>query len=357
MIRKIGALALCLTVTFNISGCGVGEAKGNDATAETTVAPLPVSVAEPQIGDIFATYETTTTIASDSEAPVLARVAGEVVEILVEEGDRVAKGQVLARLDGAKIRLQMEQAKANLDKSKREYERSVDLHGRGLVSAAAYDGLKFDLDALQATYELKQLEYSYTSIRAPIAGVVSSRDVKIGTHLVENDPTFKVTDTSKLVAYLHIPQTELAKFSAGQTAMIQVDALPEIMFAAAIARISPTIDVRNGTFRATAYVDNTGGELAPGMFGRFSIAYEKHAGALLIPAAAVIQEDNENVVYVVEDGTAARRAIEVGIEADGMLEVLDGVQQGERIIITGKGGLRDGSRVLASNIAVANIGS
>ena len=355
MIRKFATAAMAALVTANLGACGVGEAKVAAESEVPASAPLPVAVAAAQKSDIFATYETSTTISPDAEAAVLARVAGEVVEILVEEGDQVDRGQVLARLDGEKLRLTMLQAKANLEQASREYERFVNLHKRGLVSASAHEGLKYDRDALAATYELTRLNYGYTQIRATISGVVSARDVKLGAHVSVNDATFRITDTSRLVAYLHIPQTELSKFSAGHRALFSVDAMPDVMFAASIDRISPTIDARNGTFRATAYVDNSEAMLAPGMFGRFSIAYEKHVDALVIPAGALLQEDNETVVYVVENGAAVRRAIRTGIESDGMIEVLHGLSDQEQIVVTGHGGLRDGSRVLASNTVLANV--
>ena len=348
-LKRIGVVATTAIITASLSACGVGEAKVADPAEIAAAMPLPVEVSTPQIADIFATYQTTTTITSDSEAPVLARVSGEVVEILVEEGDEVEEGQVLARLDGDRLRLQMLQAKANLEKTSKAYERYVQLHERGLVSASIFEGLKFDMDALNASYELKQLSYSYTTIRAPISGVVSSRDIKLGQHLMAGASAFKITDTSKLIAYLLIPQVELSKISAGDTARVRVDAMPEVEFAATIARISPTIDPLNGTFKATATIENQDGHLAPGMFGRFNVAYEKHSGALLIPAAAVIEEDNETVVYVVNDGSANRRAIEVGIESDGLVEVLGGLEADEKIVSTGQGGLRDGAKVLASN--------
>ena len=348
-LKRIGVIAATAIITASLSACGVGEAKVADPAEIAAATPLPVEVSTPQIADIFATYQTTTTITSDSEAPVLARVSGEVVEILVEEGDEVEKGQVLARLDGDRLRLQMLQAKANLEKTSTAYERYVQLHERGLVSASIFEGLKFDMDALNASYELKRLSYSYTTIRAPISGVVSSRNIKLGQHLMAGAPAFKITDTSKLIAYLRIPQIELSKISAGDAARVRVDAIPEVEFAATIVRISPTIDPLNGTFKATATIDNQDGYLAPGMFGRFNVAYEKHSDVLLIPVAALVEEDNETVVYVVNDGSANRRTIEVGIESDGLVEVLRGLEANEKIVITGQGGLRDGARVLASN--------
>ena len=347
-LKNIGVAALAATLTSILTACGVGEAKIAAADEQAIVTPLPVEISSPVKADIFATYHTTTTITSDAEAPVLARVSGEVVEIFVEEGDQVYQGQILARLDGDRLRLQMLQAAANLDKVSKEYERFVRLHAKGLVSASASEGLRFDMDALAAVYKLQRLDYEYTKIRAPISGVVSARDVKIGQHVDVSDATFKITDTSNLVAYLRIPQTELEKFSAGHHVNVKVDAMPELSFDATIMRISPTIDVRNGTFRATATIDNQDGLLAPGMFGRFDIAYEQHVDALVIPAAALVKEDNETVVYVVENGAAVRRAIHTGIRSGDNIEVLSGLDEHEMIVVTGQGGLRDGSRVFAS---------
>lgn len=347
---KLKNIAIAITAAFLttvLTACGVGEAKTNSDELDAST-PLPVEVVLPRKAEIFATYHTTSTIASDIDAPVTARVSGEVTKILVEEGDLVKKGQILARLDGDRLRLEMKQAKANLEKTTREYARYINLHDRGLVSSTAVDGMKYDLDALLASYELKQLNYDYTYVRAPISGVVSARDIKVGQHINAGDATFRVTDTSELVAYLRIPQSELAKFSAGHIADVRVDAMPEQVFTAKIARISPTIDTRNGTFRATAYIDNDDGVLAPGMFGRFEIAYERHADALIIPAEAVLEEDNVYVVYVVDNGNAVRRPIKTGIVEDGNVEVLSGLEGNEHIIVTGQNGLRDGSRVLAS---------
>ena len=344
----VAILMLALTAAM-LSGCGVGEASVASSEDIKAATPIPVEVALPTRADVFATYEATTNIASDADAPVVARVGGEVVELFVEEGDRVHQGQALAQLDGQRLQLEMLSAKANLDQVRGEYERYTDLAARGLVSVAMFEGLKYDLEALEATYDLAQLNYDYSKIRAPIDGVVSSREIKLGQSIDVNDVAFRITDASELVAYLQIPQAELAKFSAGHAATLIVDAMPNTIYVATIARISPTIDVRNGTFRATAFIDPRSGELAPGMFARFTISYEKHADALVIPKRAVIEEDDQATVYVVEDGEVTRRVIETGVQFDDVVEVLDGLDGYEEIVIVGQSGLRDGSKVLASN--------
>ena len=331
-----------------LTGCGTGEAQTKAQEMNAAATPLPVEVALPQKADVYATYHATTALESDADAPVLARVAGEVIDILVEEGDRVVAGQVLARLDGERLRLEMEQAKANLEMSVREYERMISLHERGLISTAAFEGMEYDVEALQANYELTRLNYDYTKLRAPISGVVSERMIKLGQHVDVSDAGFRITDNSTLVARLKIPQSEMGKISAGDEVELRVDAMPGETFVAKISRVSPTIDAQNGTFRATAYVNNASEMLAPGMFGRFDIAYEKHDDVLTIPQVAVVEEDNETVVYVVDEGAAVRRVIETGIENNGMIEVLEGLAATDRIVVTGQGSLRDGSRVLAS---------
>jgi len=342
-------LILAIAGISTLTGCGTGEASVTDQAAIQAATPVPVETAQPYRSDIFATYEATAAITSDADAPVIARVSGELVELLIEEGDTVDAGQVLARLDGRRLRLEMLAAKANLARASKEYKRNIDLHERGLISASMFEGLEFDLAALEANYKLSALNYDYSNIRATIAGVVSAREIKPGQNINAGDVAFQITETTELLAYLQIPQSQLSKFQAGHAATLQVAAMPDTEFQTSIIRVSPTVDPRSGTFRATMLIQNKDGDLAPGMFGRFTIAYEQHADALVIPAGALLDDDEQTSVYVVSDGEVVRRVIETGIEADGKVEILDGLSENEQVVVVGHGGLHDGSRVLASN--------
>jgi membrane fusion protein (multidrug efflux system) len=344
--HNLGILAVLALLATPLGGCNTGQA--TVPAAEDEGSPLPVAVVAPRIADIQASYLTTASIEAEADARIPARAAGDVVEILVEEGDAIVKGQVLARLDGDRARLEAQRAKAEFEKNTREYERLTNLHARGLISSAAYQALEYDVKASKAAYDLAALDYEYTNIRATIDGVVSAREIKIGANVVEGQTTFVITETDKLVAYLDIPQTELAKFAAGQTAAMTVDSDPQSSFTALVERISPTIDVDTGTFRATMAIDNTEGRLAPGMFGRFTIAYETHSDALVIPNSAAVREDSEVVVYVVTDGKVSRRRVGTGIEADGLVEIVSGLSTGDSVVLSGQARLREGSRVLAS---------
>lgn len=346
MMTQLARLTLLIAAS-GLAACDVGAATA--AENRENALPVPVEVSFPQRETVSATYQATATIGSDLSAPAIARVPGEVVEILVEEGDAVEEGQVLARLDGERLRLEMLSAKANLNNAQREYERNLDLHRRGLISASMFDGMKYDLEALEATYELAALQYDYSNIRAPIDGVVAHRDIRLGQNLKASEQAFRITETSELVSYLKIPQSELGKFTAGHVAKIRVAAMPDTEFTARIVRISPTIDTVNGTFRATAVIDNTVGLLAPGMFARFSIAYEKHENVLTVPSKSIVEEDGESIVYVVKNQSVERRRVTTGIVDNGVTEILDGLEGNEQIVVVGQGSISDGSRVLAQS--------
>ena len=203
---------------------------------------------------MVAVYSGTAPIEAHDEAEVVAKVGGEVRQIFVEEGDNVAAGQVLARLDGDRLRLELAQTDANLRKLERDYNRQLELSEKGLVAKGTAENAKFDLDALRAAYESAKLELSYTEIRAPIAGVVSARHIKVGNTIKPNDPTFRVTNLDPLVAYVHVPEKEFRKLAPRQAADVVVDALGGEHFVGTIARISPTVDPQTGTFRAEVQV-------------------------------------------------------------------------------------------------------
>lgn len=344
ILIKTRNLFLAASLPLALSACGVGEASVTATAAP--VVPIAVVTAPARRGDAVALHEGTVNLEADSEAAVVAKVSGEIRETLVEEGEEVTAGQVLARLDGDRLKLRLEQALADLNKLKQEYRRNVELHDRGLVSQGAFENLRFELDALDAAYRLARLELSYTEIRASIAGVVSARLARVGNNAMAGDVLFHISHPGSLVAYLYVPQKDLVQFDVGQQASLMLDALPDQAFTGQVARISPSIDPATGTFRVTLEVDDANRTLRAGMFARVNVAYDVHSDAILIPAKAVLQEDAETTVFVVEDGTARRRVVGTGIASDGSVEVISGLDESEEVIIIGQSGLKDGTPVI-----------
>jgi membrane fusion protein (multidrug efflux system) len=294
---------------------------------------------------MVAVYAGTAALEADGEAVVVAKVGGEVKRILVEEGANVHAGQVLAVLDGDQLRLELAQSAANLKKLERDYQRNSDLHAKGLIAASAVDNVKSDLDALKAAYEIAQLQLSYTEIRAPISGVVAERHIKVGNTIQPNTVVFRVTDLKPLLAYVHAPERELRQLSPGQPAQIAVDSLPGRQFEGKIARVSPVVDPATGTFKITVEVNDPTSQLKPGMFARVGVVYERRANALQIPRTAIVDNDGQATVFVVNKDKAEQRDIKTGLANAGFIEVTEGLKAGEQVVVVGQNGLKTGNAV------------
>jgi membrane fusion protein (multidrug efflux system) len=331
--------------SLSLASCSNGKATdqaGGEADAETSV---PVEVQPVRRASMTAAYSGTAPIEAHEEAEVVAKVGGEVREIFVEEGDTVTKGQVLARLDGDRLRLDVAQAEANLRKLERDNSRLQELSEQGLVAKGTAENARYDLDALRASYDRARLELSYTTIRAPIAGVISTRYIKVGNTIGPDQPTFRVTDLDPLIAYVHVPEKELRKLAPGQKAAILVDALGADLFEGTISRISPTIDSKTGTFRVRVEVPDESRRLRPGMFARVNIVYEQRENTLQVPRNSILDADGRQSVFVIVGGKAEQRWIGVGLSNGGWVEVTEGLDGGESVVVVGQGGLKTGTQV------------
>jgi len=337
-----------LLLALSLAACDP-DADKEESGDDDEVAAIPVETAIPTRGDIYAVYSGTAPIEAFAEATAIAKVGGEVRQILVEEGDDVASGAVLARLDGDRLRFEAEQAEANLRKLQQDYQRNLDLREKSLVSAGDFEKIQYEMEALKAAYDLAKLELSYTQIRAPIAGVVSQRFIKIGNTIDANTPTFQVTSLEPLVSYLHVPEREYGRVRAGQDATIHIDALQDSEFVATVSRISPVVDPDTGTFKITIEVSDSSRRLKPGMFGRISIVHDIHVGALQVPRGAVIEEAGQSSVYIIDGDVAQRRVIQTGYTNGADVEVLDGLDDGEEFVIVGQTSLKSGSKVSIIN--------
>lgn len=327
-----------------LTACGNGPGPAPGASEPPSVR-VPVEVAGVREGTIMAFYSATATLESDGEARIVPRIPGRVVQILAEEGDRVQAGQVLARIDDDRLRLELARAEADLSRLRQDLARQGEMHQRNLIATEVFERLQYEVQAQQAQVDLVRLELSYSDITAPIDGVVSERMVRAGNMVNTSDAVFMVTAMEPLQAILNVPERELARLRSGQPARLQVDALPGEIFTGRVDRISPVVDAASGTFRVTIALEGHGGRLRPGMFGRFQIVYDRRDGAVLVPVAAVMNEDGRQSVFVVSDGEAQRRAITVGHRNNGEFEVRDGLEAGERVVVIGQASLRSGAEV------------
>ena len=384
-LRRLLISALTITLMLPLlASCNKqnGEATAEEGAADTSV---PIEAVPVSRRSISASYSGTATLEPESEAQVAAKISGVLLKLMVEEGDQVKAGQVLARLDDENPRLNLAKAEASLHKLENDYRRSKEMFERKLLSVEQNDKIRYDLETQRATWELAKLELSYTNITAPISGVISRRLVKVGNFIQVNQALFQIDNFDPLLAVLNVPERELNTLRADQIVRLRVDSIADQAFEGHIERISPVVDSATGTFRVTCEFRDVSGRLKSGMFGRLEVTYAQHEDVPTIPRAALIEEDGETAVFIVQSGAAAaaaekdaarlasaapdkpaapkekaepgkdvppipawvakRRVVKGGYGDANYVEVLDGLVEGDRVITLGRSAVRDGTAV------------
>ena len=371
--RAAGTLALAILI-----GLTAGCAGGNDASKTTAQAAIPVEVAPASHQAVTANYSGTATLEAIGDAQVVSKTSGIILKLMVEEGMRVEKGQLLAQLDDDATRNKLLQAEATLRKAQAAFDKSEKGIAKNLIPRADFDRDKFDLETQHAVVEGAKIDLSYTRITAPISGVIAKRSVKVGNLVTVNQALFQIVDMDPLQAVLNVPERDLGTLKAGQPVHLRVDALPDHDFDGTVARIAPVVDATSGTFRATCEFKDTTRTLKPGMFGRIDVVYDQRHDALVVPRSALVEEDGESAVFVIEPAppkkaddkdakakdkgkpgeavaaekkadvplfVAKRRVVKTGYTESDRVEVRDGLKDGERVITIGRNAVRDGTEV------------
>ncbi|PTN55783.1 efflux RND transporter periplasmic adaptor subunit [Stenotrophomonas panacihumi] len=343
------AAALLFSTTLLMAGCKSGDAneqaaKEGDKKEEKAADAVPVEVAKASRRAVAASYTGTAALEPRAESQVVAKTSGVALQVLVEEGQKVHAGQPLVRLDPDRARLTLAQTEAEMRKLENNYQRATRLVDKQLVSAAEVDQLKFDVENARAQYRMAALELSYTTVVAPISGVIASRSIKDGNFVQINTPIFRIVDDSKLEATLNVPERELATLKAGQPVTLLADALPGKRFTGKVDRVAPVVDSGSGTFRVICAFGDEAEALQPGMFGRIRIDYDQRADALVVPRLALL-EDGDPAVFRVREGKVARVPVKLGYAEGQWVEVREGLKEGDQVVTAGKVALRDGTQV------------
>ena len=344
--RHLRTLPIVFLLVCSLSACkggSEGEAQAKDGKDNKPEA-IPVEVASAARRPIAASYTGTAPLEPRGESQVVAKTSGVALNVLVEEGQQVRAGQPLVRLDPDRARLAVAQTEAQVHKLENNYRRSTQLVKQQMVSANDVDQIKYDLENMRAQHRMATLELSYTTVLAPISGVIASRSIKDGNFVQINTPIFRIVDTSELEATLNVPERELATLKSGQPAVLAVDALPGKTFTGKVDRVSPVVDSGSGTFRVVLAFTG-GGVLQPGMFGRIKIDYDQRTDALVVPRSALLDDENDPAVFAIRNGKAARVPVKLGYTDGAWAEIRTGLKQGDKVVTAGKVALREGSEV------------
>lgn len=346
-------------------GAGGGGARGGGGNRVVTV-----EVAESRIGRVKERVQLTGALKPKEQVDLTPKTAGRLVRILVNVGDTVKKGALIAELEDDELQQQVHRANASISvasaslaqreaelaNAKQNLERAHSLLQDGLIPRQQYEADATALRVLEAQVQLSHAQRSQaeselrelnirleqTKIYSPIDGQVATRYVDVGALVGPSTPIVRLVNIATLVTSTSVPEAEVAKMSIGTPATVRVDAMPDNPFQGRVARISPVLDPSTRTATIEIEIPNPGMQLRAEMFVRVEMNLESSREAVLIPRESLVYRGESSGVYVVERGKHVFRFIETGLTQEDSVEVLSNLEPGTQIVAKGASMLREG---------------
>ena len=312
--------------------------------------PVNVRVEHPHRGLAIDAVYATGTVEPSVAVPIAPRVAGRIVALHVDEGDRVRRGQVLARLEDANLRQATEQLEAQSRLARQTLERARMLLQRGLGSVADRDKALADSQAADAAVARSREELAFMTLTAPAVGLIVRRDGEIGQYIAVNQPIFhlQIATAAPLRVTAEVDEEDIAQVEVGQPVVIHADAFPDRVFDGEVSEITPAGDATTRSFRVRISLPGDT-PLRVGMTADANIIVDRHTDALLVRATALV----DGSVWIVRDGRLARVAVRTGVRGENGVEVLGGISGQDAVVSVPAAGLREGQRARVATPARA----
>ncbi len=355
MTGPTGRSSLCLLLLLGpLSACQRAEPPA------APVAAPPVTVAAVEPFDLEERIEASGQLLARAEASVAAQVAGQVTEILADEGAPVEEGDVVVEIDPerrelelARQRAQMAEARAQLEERRRELARIQSLHRQGVASDARLDAARTALalarsryDSARANLALAERALRDSSVRAPFSGFISRRHANEGEFVAPGTPLFDLVALDPIEVEFHLAERDSGRVEVGDPVAVRVDPFPGEVFRGKVTHVAPTIDPRTRTLRVKGLLANPEGRLRPGLFARVDLGLSVRRGVAMVPEEAVLERADGSVVFRLVGGNRVeRRRVRTGERREGFVEIREGLELGDRVVVRGNAELVDGARV------------
>jgi membrane fusion protein (multidrug efflux system) len=353
-----GALALVLAAAGgywlgNQNPAGPGAKSGAPPAAAPAAggaaAGTPVETAKVESLRLPQSITAVGSLRSDESVTVRPEVAGRIASIQFQEGQRVAKGATLVRLDAAVNQAEVQQARANLTLAKSKFDRAVDLSKSNFISGQAKDEAENNYKVAEAALALVEARLAKMEIKAPFSGIIGLRVVSVGDYVKEGADLVNLESIDPLKVDFRVPEVYMRQVQSGQPLEIALDAYPNKTFEGRVLAVNPLVDAAGRAVVIRAQVKNQDASLRPGMFARVRLITKDVAEALVVPEQALVPQGSEQFLFKVVDNRAVRAKVEVGQRRDGRAEITSGVAAGDIIVIAGQQRLRDGAPVVSRN--------
>lgn len=338
---------VCMPLYALLAGASLLSCGEKEQTKSHVTTPINVSVQPVVLSDANEQLHYSGTIEADNSVQFGFSVPGTVQSVVVNEGQAVKAGQLLATLDGTEYENALLIANAGLEQAEDMYKRLEELYKKGSLPAKDFIDIKTRLVQAKANSNLSAKRVKDTRLYAPVSGIITSKSIEKGATAAPGVPAFTMIKISQVYAKVTIPESEIGRISRGQTASVTIPTLNQEVNGK-IAIINPQADPVSRSFSVKIQLPNNTGKLLPGMIAEARIATGNPTSQLTIPATAVVRDADElTYVFITNaQNKATRRRITTGrITGDNSIIVTDGLQPGDRLITAGQSKLKDGSLV------------
>ncbi len=315
----------------------------DDASETVTAKPAVVKTAKVATADLTETFVANGTTAAIREVTVAAEIAGKIEYLGADMGDRVRRGQVLARIDYETLKAERNRAAAAYDLAKATYDRFAAL-GEDIVSRQKIDETRSGMVTSRAGLSIANNAVEKSVIRSGMKGVVTGRLMEKGEFATPGAPILHVVDYSTIVVEAQLAETEIAAVRKGAGVDVRIDALDET-FEGEVKTVLPMADAASKTFTVRVEIDNKDLRILVGMSASLTIAARTHEDVVVVPQDLVIESREGRSVFVVEDGIAKERKVTLGPTQADRVVVTDGIEAGETLVVLGHRNLTDGQPV------------
>lgn len=323
---------------------GTAQAGAPD-DAPGAMPPMPVDVDSARRGGVVDAVRATGRIEAVQAVELRSDEPGRVLELLFQEGQAVAAGTRLIRIDDAVLRAEAERAAADRDLAQQQLERMRRLHAQNAASPADMERVAAAARRADAALAVLELQIERSTVRAPFAGVVGQRFVSRGDYVTTATPLLTLQTMDPQRAVIEIPERHAAQLQRGQMVEFTVGAHPGRVFQARVDFIDPVVQPESRTIVVKARAPNPGRLLKAGMFIEARLAVATRADAIVVREDAVQPLRTANVVWAVVDGRASRRVVELGARSPGVVEIVSGVAAGEMVVVGGLERMAEGMPV------------
>jgi membrane fusion protein, multidrug efflux system len=296
---------------------------------------MPVEAAAARRDTVVEAIEATGQIEAVQAVELRPSVEGRIVEILFREGQEVAQGEPLFKVDDAELKAQVARAEAERDLARQALERTRQLLAQNASSAADLERAEATARSADAQYDLLRIRLERTVVRAPFVGVAGRRLVSLGDYATSATRLVALQTVNPQRAAFRVPERYAALLRRGQRVEFQVAALANRSFTGEVEFVDPVIELPARTILVKALVPNGHRLLQGGMFIEARLATEVRPDAVVIPEDAILPLQGANVVWVAADGKADRREVTLGVRTRGFVEVRSGVKAGELVVVGG----------------------